>query len=75
MADSEQFQALSLPEQHFIGSTLAFIAASGRIVAENLCETFATKVELPKAGCFYDIQIASHGKHPQQDPLPPHQHV
>ena len=39
-----------------------FVASDG-IMAKNLCETFAIKVQLPKARCFYSIQITMKNIH------------
>ena len=37
--------------------SLAFFAASDEIVNKNLAANFATKLQIPKARCFYRFQI------------------
>ena len=54
---------LSEDEKHFIKHILAFFAASDGIVNENLCERFASEVQLPEARCFYGFQIAMENIH------------
>ena len=54
---------LSDNEQFFIKHILAFFAASDGIVNENLCERFASEVQLPEARCFYGFQIAMENIH------------
>jgi hypothetical protein len=61
--NAKHYQALTPQEQHFIGCTLTFFAASDGIVAENLCESFVTEVQLPEAHCFYGLQIAMENIH------------
>jgi len=43
--------------------TLAFFAASDRIVNENLVERFMPNVQIPEARCFYGFQIAIENIH------------
>ena len=54
---------LTKDEKHFISNVLAFFAASDGIVNENLCERFASEVQLPEARCFYGFQIAMENIH------------
>ena len=56
-------QKLNDKERHFISTVLAFFAASDGIVNENLCERFASEVQLPEARCFYGFQIAMENIH------------
>ena len=59
---------------------LAFFAASDGIVNENLCERFASEVQLPEARCFYGFQIAMENIHSEtyrrawRPPTPPEPH-
>ena len=57
------WEKLSKDEKHFISHILAFFAASDGIVNENLCERFASEVQLPEARCFYGFQIAMDNIH------------
>ncbi len=56
--DTADWDKLSTTKQHFISHILAFFAASDSIVNENLSSNFSMEVTLPKARCFYGIQIA-----------------
>ena len=57
------WEKLNDEEKHFISHILAFFAASDGIVNENLCERFASEVQLPEARCFYGFQIAMENIH------------
>ena len=57
------WEKLNADEKHFISHILAFFAASDGIVNENLCERFASEVQLPEARCFYGFQIAMENIH------------
>ena len=61
--DQQEYDNLSGNEQHFISIILAFFAASDGIVNENLCERFASEVQIPEARCFYGFQIAIENIH------------
>jgi ribonucleoside-diphosphate reductase beta chain len=61
--DMTDWEKLSTDERHFISHILAFFAASDGIVNENLCERFASEVQLPEARCFYGFQIAMENIH------------
>lgn len=61
--DLTDWEKLNSNEQHFIKHILAFFAASDGIVNENLCERFASEVQLPEARCFYGFQIAMENIH------------
>jgi ribonucleotide reductase beta subunit family protein with ferritin-like domain len=61
--DKNDWETLSSDEKHFISHILAFFAASDGIVNENLCERFASEVQLPEARCFYGFQIAMENIH------------
>lgn len=54
---------MTADERHFISHILAFFAASDGIVNENLCERFASEVQIPEARCFYGFQIAMENIH------------
>ena len=74
--DQTDWEKLSPDEKHFIKHVLAFFAASDGIVNENLCERFASEVQLPEARCFYGFQIAMENIHSETYrrgllPLPP----
>ena len=57
------WEKLTKDEKHFVSHILAFFAASDGIVNENLCERFASEVQLPEARCFYGFQIAMENIH------------
>jgi len=61
--DVNDWATLNKDERHFISHILAFFAASDGIVNENLCERFASEVQLPEARCFYGFQIAMENIH------------
>jgi len=61
--DMVDYEKLTDNEKHFITHVLAFFAASDGIVNENLCERFASEVQLPEARCFYGFQIAMENIH------------
>jgi len=61
--DMTDWEKLTKDEKHFISNVLAFFAASDGIVNENLCERFASEVQLPEARCFYGFQIAMENIH------------
>lgn len=61
--DTVDWAKLTDNEKHFISHVLAFFAASDGIVNENLCERFASEVQLPEARCFYGFQIAMENIH------------
>jgi ribonucleotide reductase beta subunit family protein with ferritin-like domain len=61
--DMVDFQKLTENEKHFVTNVLAFFAASDGIVNENLCERFASEVQMPEARCFYGFQIAMENIH------------
>jgi len=61
--DKAHFDRLTKSEQHFVSNILAFFAQADGIVAENLCENFATEVQLPEAKCFYGFQLAMENIH------------
>ena len=50
-------------ERHFISHVLAFFAASGGIVDENLVERFSNEVQAAEARCFYGFQIMTENIH------------
>jgi len=61
--DQVDWEKLTSDEKYFISHVLAFFAASDGIVNENLCERFASEVQLPEARCFYGFQIAMENIH------------
>lgn len=61
--DLGAWDALTDDERFFLSRTLAFFAASDGIVNENLCERFASEVQLAEARCFYGFQIAMENIH------------
>jgi len=61
--DMTDWGKLTHDEKHFISHVLAFFAASDGIVNENLCERFASEVQMPEARCFYGFQIAMENIH------------
>lgn len=61
--DMTDWDKLTKDEKHFISNVLAFFAASDGIVNENLCERFASEVQIPEARCFYGFQIAMENIH------------
>lgn len=61
--DAPDWEKLTADEKFFVSHVLAFFAASDGIVNENLCERFASEVQLPEARCFYGFQIAMENIH------------
>jgi len=61
--DMTDWEKLTKNEKHFISHVLAFFAASDGIVNENLCERFASEVQMSEARCFYGFQIAMENIH------------
>jgi len=61
--DKEDWEKLSLEEQHFIKNVLAFFAGSDGIVQENLASRFQVEVQSPIARLFYGVQNAMEGIH------------
>jgi ribonucleoside-diphosphate reductase beta chain len=61
--DMTDWEKLTKDEKHFVSHILAFFAASDGIVNENLCERFASEVQIPEARCFYGFQIAMENIH------------
>ena len=61
--DKDDWEKLSLNEQHFIKNVLAFFAGSDGIVQENLASRFQVEVQSPIARLFYGIQNAMEGIH------------
>merc|ERR1712178_245511 len=61
--DTKDWEKLTDGEQHFIKHVLAFFAASGGIVLENLASQFSTEVQLPEARAFYGFQMAMENIH------------
>ena len=61
--DGADWEKLTADEKFFVSHVLAFFAASDGIVNENLCERFASEVQLPEARCFYGFQIAMENIH------------
>jgi len=56
--DVDDWNKLSVNEQHFIKYILAFFAGSDGIVNENLVGRFMNEVTIPEAKAFYSFQIA-----------------
>jgi ribonucleotide reductase beta subunit family protein with ferritin-like domain len=56
--DATDWDKLSTTELHFILHVLAFFAAIGGIINENLSSNFTTEVTSPEARCFYSFQIS-----------------
>jgi len=61
--DANDWIKLTADEKHFVMHVLAFFAASDGIVNENLCNRFASEVQIPEARCFYGFQIAMENIH------------
>ena len=61
--DRDDFEALTVDEQHFIKTTLGFFAASDGIVMENLSMNFGDEIVIPEARQFYAIQQAMESIH------------
>ena len=61
--DGADWEKLTADEKFFVSHVLAFFAASDGIVNENLCERFASEVQLPEARCFYGFQLAMENIH------------
>tara|TARA_Y100000591_G_C21813495_1_gene689295 strand:- start:836 stop:1780 length:945 start_codon:yes stop_codon:yes gene_type:complete len=56
--DANDWNTLTVNEQHFIKTILAFFAAADGIVNENLAINFYKEVEIAEARAFYSFQIA-----------------
>ena len=75
--DAPDWEKLTADEKFFVSHVLAFFAASDGIVNENLCERFASEVQIPEARCFYGFQIAMENIHAEtyrcarRAPIPP----
>ena len=54
--DMDDWESLSVNEQHFIKTILAFFAASDGIVFENINLNFASEVQISEARSFYAYQ-------------------
>merc|ERR1711935_1144498 len=67
--DAPDWEKLTADEKFFVSHVLAFFAASDGIVNENLCERFASEVQLPEARCFYGFQIAMENIHAETERL------
>jgi len=61
--DYDDFQKLSIDEQHFVKSILAFFAASDTIVNINLAERFTLEVQIREAIIAYQWQIMIENVH------------
>ena len=61
--DLSYWDTLEPGEKHFISMILAFFAASGGIVLENLASRFMTEVQVSEARAFYGFQIAMENVH------------
>jgi ribonucleoside-diphosphate reductase subunit M2 len=61
--DREDWNKLTVNEQHFIKNILAFFAGSDGIVQENLAGKFQVEVQSPVARLFYGLQNAMEGIH------------
>ena len=63
--DLNDWNKLTVDEQHFISMVLAFFAGSDGIVLENLAGKFMTDVGIAEARAFYSFQIAMEQIHSQ----------
>ena len=54
----DNFDGLTLNEQHFVKHVLAFFAAADGVVMENLCGSFMNDVQVSEARAFYAFQAA-----------------
>ncbi|MBT5975636.1 MAG: ribonucleoside-diphosphate reductase [Flavobacteriaceae bacterium] len=61
--DSNDWDALTDNERHFIEHVLAFFAGSDGIVTENLAQRFMNDIQIQEAKCFYGFQIAMENIH------------
>jgi len=61
--DMNDWNKLSVDEQHFISMVLAFFSSSDGIVLENLAIRFMKDVQLAEARAFYGFQIAMENIH------------
>ena len=61
--DSNDWEALTDNERHFIEHVLAFFAGSDGIVTENLAQRFMNDIQIQEAKCFYGFQIAMENIH------------
>jgi len=63
--ERDQYQKMSVDEQKFLSSVLAFFASSDSLVAKNLVERFQQDVKDPQAIAFYACQNMMENVHSQ----------
>lgn len=62
-ADLGDWERLTGDEKHFISTVLAFFSISDFIVNENLETDFASRITIPEAQMFYQLQIFMESEH------------
>ena len=55
--DLKDWSKMKEPEKHFVKMILAFFASADAIVNENICQNFATEIQIPEARAVYSFQI------------------
>jgi ribonucleoside-diphosphate reductase beta chain len=62
-SDLTDWEKLNSDEKHFISTILAFFSISDFIVNENLETDFASRITIPEAQMFYQLQIFMESEH------------
>jgi ribonucleoside-diphosphate reductase beta chain len=62
-SDLSDWEKLNRDEKHFISTILAFFSISDFIVNENLETDFASRITIPEAQMFYQLQIFMESEH------------
>jgi ribonucleoside-diphosphate reductase beta chain len=62
-SDLTDWEKLNGDEKHFISTILAFFSISDFIVNENLETDFASRITIPEAQMFYQLQIFMESEH------------
>ena len=55
--DLKDWAKMTESEKHFVKMILAFFASADAIVNENICQNFATEIQIPEARAVYSFQI------------------
>lgn len=61
--DINDWEKLTLNEQHFIKNIIGFFAGSDGIIMENLAVRFLNEIQIPEARAFYSYQIFNESVH------------
>ena len=61
--DINDWEKLTINEQHFIKNIIGFFAGSDGIIMENLAVRFLNEIQIPEARAFYSYQIFNESVH------------